>query len=186
MEVEAREQTKKRYSRVFERMLKEDHSDELNKFFNSVTKIFDPHTQYLPPREKEDFDISMSGSLEGIGAILREDGSYIKVQEIVPGSASWKGKKLKNGDTILKVGQGANEPVDIVGMRVEEAVQLIRGKKGTEVRLTVKHSDGSEEVVPIIRDVVVIEESYVKFSTVTHKQTKKKFGYIQTGFVYCD
>ena len=86
----------------------------------------------------------------------------------------------------LKVGQGKEEPVDIVGMRVEEAVQLIRGKKEQEVRLTVKHSDGSEEIVPIVRDVVVIEESYVKFSTVEHKQTKKKFGYIQVPQFYRD
>ena len=128
----------------------------------------------------------MSGSLEGIGAILREDGNYIKVMEIIPGSASWRGKKLKAEDTILKVGQGAQEPVDIVGMRVEDAVQLIRGKKGSEVRLTVKHGDGTTEVIPIIRDVVVIEESYVKYSTIQQKGAKKRFGYIQIPTFYRD
>ena len=111
-------------------MSREDDNDRLNKLFNAVSKIYDPHTQYLPPRAKEDFNISMSGSLEGIGAVLREDGNYIKVVEIIPGSASWRGKRLKAEDVILKVGQAAKEPVDIVGMRVEDAVQLIRGKEG--------------------------------------------------------
>ena len=127
----------------------------------------------------------MSGSLEGIGAILREDGSYIKVVEIIPGSASWRGKKLKTEDVILKVGQGAQGAVDIVGMRVEDAVQLIRGKKGSEVRLTVKHGDGSTEIIPIIRDVVVIEESYVKHSVIQRKGGAK-FGYIQVPTFYRD
>ena len=183
---EALKRTSKKYLRVFERMLKEDQNDRLNKLFNAIGKIFDPHTQYLPPRAKEDFNISMSGSLEGIGAILREDGNYIKVLEIVPGSASWRGKKLKAEDVILKVGQGSEEPVDIVGMRVEDAVQLIRGKKGTEVRLTVKHGDGSQEVVPIVRDVVVIEESYVKSSVIQKQGSKRRFGYIQVPTFYRD
>lgn len=186
IEAEARKRTKKRYSRVFSRMKKRDHNDDLNKFFNSITKIFDPHTQYLPPREKKDFDISMSGSLEGIGAVLREDGNYIKVVEIIPGSASWKGKQLKTGDTILKVAQKDGEPVDIVGMRVEDAVQLIRGKKGTEVRLTVKHSDASIQVIKIVRDKVVIEESYVKHSVIQQDSSNKKLGYILVPAFYRD
>ena len=183
---EAISRTKKRYLRIFERMLKQDYNDQLNKLFNAVAKIFDPHTQYLAPRAKEDFNISMSGSLEGIGAILREDGNYIKVVEIIPGSAAWRGKKLKAEDTILKVGQGKKESVDIVGMRVEDAVQLIRGKKGSEVRLTVRHGDGSIQIIPIIRDVVVIEESYVKYSTLQIKNQTKKFGYIQVPTFYRD
>ena len=183
---EAIARTEKRYLRVFERMLREDYSDQLNKLFNAVAKVYDPHTQYLPPWAKEDFNISMSGSLEGIGAVLREDGNYIKVVEIIPGSASWRGKKLKAEDTILKVGQSSKVPIDIVGMRVEDAVQLIRGKKGSEVRLTVKHGDGSIEVIPIIRDVVVIEESYVKHSIIQHKGNRQKFGYIQVPTFYRD
>lgn len=186
IEAEARKRSLKRYSHVFSRMQKRDHNNNLNKYFNSITKIFDPHTQYMPPREKEDFDITMTGSLEGIGAVLREDGNYIKVVEIIPGSASWKGKKLKNGDTILKVAQGEGEAVDIVGMRVEDAVQLIRGKKGTEVRLTVKHSDASIQVIPIIRDKVVIEESYVKHSIIKNKNSSKKIGYISVPAFYRD
>ena len=178
--------TKKRYLRVFKRLLQQDHSDQLSKLFNAVAKTYDPHTRYLPPRDKEDFNISMSGSLEGIGAVLREDGNYIKVIEIIPGSASWRGKKLKAEDIILKVGQGPEGPVDIVGMRVEEAVQLIRGKKGTEVRLTVKHGDGTTEIIPIIRDVVMIEESYVKHSIIQKQGTSQKFGYVQVPTFYRD
>ena len=178
--------TKKTYLRVFERMLREDYNDQLNKLFNAIAKTYDPHTEYLPPREKEGFNISMSGSLEGIGAVLREDGNYIKVVEIIPGSASWRGKKLKPEDLILKVAQGKKEAVDIVGMRVEDVVQLIRGKKNTEVRLTVKHGNGSTEIIPIIRDVVVIEESYVKYSLIQRKGSKEKFGYIQVPTFYRD
>lgn len=186
IEKEAISRTKRRYLRILDRMMKEDYNDRLNKLFNAVARIFDPHTQYLAPRDKEDFNISMSGSLEGIGAILREDGNYIKVVEIIPGSASWRGKKLKAEDVILKVGQGKKEPVDIVGMRVEDAVQLIRGKKGSEVRLTVRHGDGRVQTIPIIRDVVVIEESYVKYSTLKIKNNIRKFGYIQVPTFYRD
>ncbi len=187
IEEEARKRSLKRYSRVFDRLKKRDHNDDLNKYFNSITKVFDPHTQYLPPREKKDFDISMSGSLEGIGAVLREDGNYIKVVEIIPGSASWKGKQLKTGDVILKVAQeDEKEGVDIVGMRVEDAVQLIRGKKGTTVKLTVKHSDASIQVIKIVRDKVTIEESYVKHSVIQREGSGKKLGYILVPAFYRD
>lgn len=186
IEAEARKRTLKSYDRVFKRLKKIDHSDELTRFFNSVTSVFDPHTTYLAPRDKEDFDISMTGSLEGIGAILREDGDYIKVVEIIPGSAAWRGKKLKAEDIILRVGQSEKDPVDIVGMRVEEAVQLIRGPKGSEVRLTVKKPEGEVMVIPIVRDIVVIEETYVKYATVQIQGVKEKFGYIHVPQFYRD
>lgn len=177
-EKEAREKVAKSYKKIFKRFKDEKQDDKLDKFYNSIAKVYDPHTLYFPPEEKEDFDIDMTGKLEGIGALLREEGPYIKVERIIPGSASWKGKELEAEDLILKVAQAEDEPVDVVDTPLRDAVKLIRGKKGTEVRLTVKKPSGIIKEISIIRDVVVIEESYVKHSVIQFKGDKKKFGYI--------
>ena len=186
MEIKAREKVAKSYQKIFKRLLDEKRSDELDKFYNSITRVYDPHTHYLIPEEKEDFDIDMSGQLQGIGALLREEGSYIKVERIIPGSASWKGKELMAEDIILSVGQGEEDPVDIVDMSLRDAVKLIRGPKGTEVRLTVKRPDGSTKVIPIIRDIVVIEEAYAKSSILQHDKLGLKIGYIHLPKFYRD
>ncbi|MFY7992203.1 MAG: carboxy terminal-processing peptidase [Bacteriovoracaceae bacterium] len=186
IEKEAREKVLKSYTKIFQRLKNEKRSDKLDKFYNAITRVFDPHTNYLVPEDKEDFDIDMSGKLEGIGAILREDGSYIKVERIVPGSASWKTKELEAEDIILKVGQGKEEAVDVVDMSLRDAVKLIRGKKDTEVRLTVKKPNGLIKVVPIIRDVVEIEESYVKGTVLELAPSKTKIGYINVPKFYRD
>ncbi len=183
---EARAKVLKSYSKIFSRLVNEKRSDKLDKFYNSITKVFDPHTNYLVPEEKEDFDIDMSGKLEGIGAILREDSSFIKVERIVPGSASWKTKEVEAEDVILKVGQGKDEPIDVVDMSLRDAVKLIRGKKGTEVRLTIKKPNGLIKVVPIVRDVVEIEESYVKGTVLELSPSKSKIGYITVPKFYRD
>ena len=186
IEKEARSKVLKSYKKIFSRLVNEKRSDKLDKFYNSITKVFDPHTSYLVPEEKEDFDIDMSGKLEGIGAILREENSYIKVERIVPGSASWKTKEVEAEDIILKVGQGKEEPVDVVDMSLRDAVKLIRGKKGTEVRLTIKKPNGLVKVVPITRDVVEIEESYVKGTVLELAPNKTKIGYINIPKFYRD
>lgn len=186
IEKDSREKVLKSYKKIFSRLVNEKRSDKLDKFYNAVTKVFDPHTNYLVPEEKEDFDIDMSGKLEGIGAILREDNSYIKVERIVPGSASWKTKEVEAEDVILKVGQGKDEPVDVVDMSLRDAVKLIRGKKGSEVRLTIKKPNGLIKVVPIIRDVVEIEESYVKGTVLELAPNKTKIGYITIPKFYRD
>jgi carboxyl-terminal processing protease len=186
MEVKAREKVSKSYHKIFKRLTDEKRNDQLDKFYNSIARVYDPHTHYLIPEEKEDFDIDMSGQLQGIGALLREEGSYIKVERIIPGSASWRGKELKAEDIILAVGQGSEDPVDIVDMSLRDAVKLIRGPKGTEVRLTVKKPDGSKKVIPIIRDVVVIEESYAKSSVLEHTKLGLKIGYIHVPKFYRD
>jgi carboxyl-terminal processing protease len=186
LEKKAREKIWKKYDKVFARYLEEKREYQLDKFYNSIIRVYDPHTVYLIPEEKEDFDIDMSGKLEGIGAVLREEGSYIKVERIVPGSASWKGKELKEEDVILAVGQDKAEPVDIVDMSIRDAVKLIRGPKGTVVKLTVKKPDGTVKVVPIIRDVVVIEESYVKSAIIESKKLGVKVGYITVPKFYRD
>lgn len=186
IEKDAREKVLKSYKKIFSRLVNEKRSDKLDKFYNAITKVFDPHTNYLVPEEKEDFDIDMSGKLEGIGAILREDNSYIKVERIVPGSASWKTKEVEAEDVILKVAQGKEEPVDVVDMSLRDAVKLIRGKKGSEVRLTIKKPNGLVKVVPIIRDVVEIDESYVKGTVLELNSNKTKIGYINIPKFYRD
>lgn len=186
IEKDSREKVLKSYKKFFSRLVNEKRSDKLDKFYNSVTKVFDPHTNYLVPEEKEDFDIDMSGKLEGIGAILREDNSYIKVERVVPGSASWKTKEVEAEDIILKVGQGKDEPVDVVDMALRDAVKLIRGKKGSEVRLTIKKPNGLIKVVPIVRDVVEIDESYVKGTVLELAPNKTKVGYITIPKFYRD
>jgi len=138
LELAARNETKKFYSDWFKRLKKTDRRDQIAMYANAISEVYDPHTEYFPPEDKDNFDIGMTGKLEGIGATLTERDGYIKVERIVPGSASYRQGELKAGDLILKVAQGAAEPVDVVDMKLDDAIQLIRGKKGTEVRLTVK------------------------------------------------
>lgn len=186
LEAKARSKVLKRYTKVFKRLIEEKRNSRLDKFYNSIAKVFDPHTQYLIPDDKEDFDIEMSGKLEGIGASLREEGSYIKVEKIIPGSASWKGKELAAEDVILAVAQAKGEKVSIVDMSIRDAVKLIRGPKGTVVKLTVKKPDGEISVISIVRDEVVIEESYVKHSVIENKKLGIKVGYINVPKFYRD
>ncbi|HON52061.1 MAG TPA: carboxy terminal-processing peptidase [Bacteroidales bacterium] len=183
----AREKIVKRYNTRFKRLNQTSRNDRFSAYVNALTGGFDPHTNYFPPKDKQDFDISISGKLEGIGATLSERDGYIKVVEIVPGSPSWKQGELKPEDIILKVAQGDNEPVDIVDMRLDEAVQLIRGPKGTKVVLTVKKIDGKIVRIPIIRDVIMLEEKYAKSAILTVENSKNpKVGYIYLPQFYTD
>ena len=186
LEKEAREKVLKNHDSWFKRMAKLDKSDRINTFINSLTAAYDPHTGYYPPKDKEDFDIHISGRLEGIGARLTEKDGYIKVTEIIPGSPSWKQGKLAPEDLILKVAQAEEEPIDVVDMKLSDAVQLIRGKKGTEVRLTVKKVDGSTTIIPIIRDVVIIEEGYAKSVRLEEEGDSGCIGYIKLPRFYVD
>ena len=182
----AKKSISKKYKNLFSRILKETHDDYLEKFFNSISTIFDPHTAYLPPKKKEDFDIDISGSLEGIGAVLQEDGSFIKVVKIVPGGAAWRQKDLEVDDVILMVAQETGDPVDLVDMRVEDAVRYIRGPKGSVVKLTVRKVDGTRKLIKIERDVVQIGASYAKSSILSFKDKKARIGYIQLPKFYRD
>jgi carboxyl-terminal processing protease len=186
LEVKARESVMKSHDEWFRRLSQVENADRFNVFANSIVGVYDPHTEYFPPKDKENFDIRMSGQLEGIGATLSEKEGYIKVERIVPGSASWKQGELEAGDLILKVAQGEEEPVDIVDMRLDKAVQLIRGPKGTEVRLTVKKIDGSIVVIPIIRDVVIIDETYARSIKVENTEADVNAAYILLPSFYAD
>jgi C-terminal peptidase (prc) len=170
--------------RALNRLMHQSRQDHYDRYFDTVARAYDPHTDYMAPMSKEDFDIHMSGSLEGIGALLREDEGLIKVVRIIPGSAAEKHGQLQAEDTILAVAEKDNEPVDIAEMRVRDAVSLIRGPKGTEVRLTVQKPDGTKRVIPIIRDVVRIEETYVKSTVI--KSGKTAIGYLRIPSFYRD
>lgn len=185
-EVEARQKVKENLDEQFKRIRKQKEMDRFSYYINAITAIYDPHTNFFPPAEKKSFDISMSGKLEGIGAKLSESGGFIKVAEIVPGSPSWKNGELQVNDVILKVAQGAAEPLDIVDMPLDEAITFIRGKKGTEVRLTVKKPDGSQKVISLIRDVIELEETFARSLVIELKGTGKKIGYLQLPKFYVD
>lgn len=185
-EIEAREKVRKQYAAYFERLKQETLKDHYDRYLNAFSRAFDPHTTYMPPQSKEDFDISMRGSLEGIGATLREEDGYIKIVKVIPGSAASRQGQLLADDVILAVAQGAEEAVDVTDMRLRDAVALIRGKKGSEVRLTIRRQGAKPFVVPIVRDVVVIEESFVKSALIAEPQTGEHFGYVKIPSFYRD
>lgn len=184
-EVEARKEVLKNMDDLYTRIEELEHSDWYSTFLNCVVSSFDPHTTYMSPRIKSRFDQSMSGKLEGIGARLQKKSIYTEIVELISGGPAWKQGELESGDIILKVAQGDGEPLDIVGMRLDDAIKFIKGKKGTEVRLTVKKKlDGSIKVIPIIRDVVELEETFVKSSVV--EKDGKKYGIINLPKFYID
>ena len=177
LEKEARKEVLKNMNDLYQRIDELENSDWYSTFLNSVVSGFDPHTTYMSPRRKSRFDQEMSGKLEGIGARLQKKGIYTHIVELISGGPAWKQGGLEPDDIILKVAQGNKEPLDIVGMRLDDAIKFIKGKKGTEVRLTVKKKiDGSIKVIPIIRDVVELEETFVK-SSIVEKDGKKIWSY---------
>lgn len=186
LEVEAREKVAGQMQDWFKRLSQLERADRFSVYMNSILQVYGPHTNFYPPKDKEDFDINMSGKLEGIGATLTVKDGYIKVSKIVAGSASWKQGDLKAGDLIIAVAQGDSTPVDVVNMRLDKAVRLIRGPKGTEVRLTVKKVDRSVVNIPIIRDVVVIEETYAKSLVLKQKDDSLNYGYINLASFYAE
>ncbi len=186
LEKEARDKVMARMNRTYARMDKTLTEDELfNVFVNTITNAMDPHSEYFPPVEKRAFDEDMSGRFYGIGAQLKqeEDGN-IKIASLITGSPAWKSGKIQVNDAIVKVAQGPATPVDIGGYAVTDAVKLIRGNKGTEVRLTLKKTDGSMQTVSLIRDEIVQDESYAR-SAVINNGTKK-IGYIYLPEFYGD
>lgn len=184
LEKKTREATLKTLGEYFEFMEDLEREDWFSAYLNAIVSGFDPHTVYFAPEEKERFDTSMSGKFEGIGARLQKKSDHIKIVEIISGGPAWRGDDLEVGDEIVKVGQEGEIPVSIVGMRLEDAVKLIKGPKGTKVLLTVKRVDGSIVEIPIIRDVVELEESYAKSSIV--EKNGRIFGVINLPKFYID
>jgi carboxyl-terminal processing protease len=184
LEKETRESSLKSLEDNFSLIKDLNKSDWFSVYVNSIMSRFDPHTSYFAPEEKERFDVNISGKLEGIGARLTKKNDFTQIDELISGGPAWKGKELEAGDLILKVGQGNSEPVDVVGMRLDDVVKKIKGHKGTEVKLTVKKVDGSIKVISIIRDVVEIEETYAKSSVV--ERDGLKYGVIYLPKFYID
>ena len=184
LEKEARESTSKTYDEFFDLMDDLERKDWFSIYVNAIVEEFDPHTSYLAPQDKDRFDMNMSGTLEGIGARLQKRTEGAKIFEVISGGPAWRSKKIEAGDVILKVAQEGEEPVDIVGMRLDDAVKLIKGPKGTKVTLTVKKVDGSIEIITIKRDLVEIEETYAKSAVV--KKGERTFGIINLPKFYVD
>lgn len=177
LEKEARESILKVQDRYFKRLNKLNDNDRFAMYMNNITTAEDPHTNYMPPKDKKRFEEMMSGSFIGIGASLQQmDDGKIKVSSIITGSPSWKQGKLKEEDVINSVAQGEATPVDVEGMDLEDVVEMIRGKKGTEVRLTVTHASGTTEVIPIIRGDVELEDVFAKSAIL--QENGKRIGYI--------
>lgn len=185
LEKEARAEVLKNMEELYIRIEELENDDWFSTYLNAILSGFDPHTNYMQPNVKEAFDQSISGKLEGIGARLQKKGIYTHVFELVSGGPAWKQGDLEPGDIILKVAQGDEEPLDIVGMRLDDAIKFIKGSKGTEVRLTVKKKiDSSIQVISIIRDVVELGETFVKSSIV--EKNNKKFAIIDLPSFYID
>lgn len=187
LEAKAIKGVNEKYEKFFKRLLEKTDDEYLEDYLNAITEIFDPHTNYLAPEKKDDFDIDISGKLEGIGAVLQEDGNYIKVVEVVIGGAAWKQKELQEEDVILNVTEEkTGVKKDLVGLKVNEAVRYIRGQKGTKVRLYVKRVDGSRKSITIERDVVNISATLVKGTVIENKKLGIKVGYIVVPKFYRD
>ncbi len=186
LEVEAREAVLKVFNDWDGRLKKIRRDDRLSDYLNAFTNVFDPHTGYYKPADKEDFDIQISGTLEGIVARLRIKDDYTEVANIIPGGPAWKQKELEANDLIMKVTQPGEEPVDITGMNIDEVVSMIRGKKGTDVILSVKKVDGTIKDITITRDVVIIDESYAKSVILDYEGGVQQIGFIKLPQFYAD
>lgn len=186
LEVDMRAKVLDIYDKWYKRMQKTDRSRRLEVYLNSMINTFDPHSGYFSPREKADFDFKMSGKLEGIGARLQSDGEKTTVTEIVPGGPAWKQGDLEPKDVILKVAQGDDEPVDVMGWDIDDVVAKIRGSKGTTVKLTVQKNDGGTKVISIVRDVVIMDETLAKSLLLHTSDGPEKIGYIYLPKFYAD
>ena len=159
-------------------------NEQFSSFVNTITDLMDPHTEYFAPVEKRGFDEEMSGRFYGIGAQLTQDDGAIKIASLITGSPAWKSNQVQVNDEIIKVAQGNEPPVDVAGYAVTDAVKLIRGTKGTEVRITFKKADGTLQVVSLIRDEIVQDETFARSSVI--KDGDKKIGYIFLPEFYAD
>lgn len=176
--IKATNEVKDLVSDSFRRIKKRKKMDWFSVYMNAYTTVFDPHSNYFSPKDKNDFDTSFAGKVIGIGAIIQEKRGYLYLGALTVGAPAWKSKQLSEGDKILKVkSKPGEDPVNVVGMLVDEAVQFIRGEKGTPVTLTIQKKDGSVKDVTMIREEVTIEDTFARSNVVTTPDGKK-YGYI--------
>ena len=177
---EAIEDHTKNYKKWFKRLNKQRRSDRFEQYLNAVTHQSDPHTTYFNPKKRDDFNINMGGKLEGIGARLQVDDDFIKIVSIVPGGPIWKTKKAEADDLIIAIQQeGEDEVLNLYGMRLDDVVSKIRGKKGTVITLTIRKKDGSEILLAIERDEVITEETLAKSLIIDKVGSIENIGYIK-------
>lgn len=183
----------KRYKNQLSRLEQTRGEDVFQTYINAFAQSYDPHTQYLSPDNAENFDINMSLSLEGIGAVLQSDNEFVKVVRLVPAGPAEKSKQIAPADKIVGVGQDGEEMVDVIGWRLDEVVKLIRGPKGSVVRLEVvpasnAPNDQSSKVVAITREAVKLEEQAAKKSVLNLEQDGRdyKLGIIEIPAFYLD
>ncbi|MBE9527501.1 MAG: carboxy terminal-processing peptidase [Proteobacteria bacterium] len=183
----------KRYKNRINRIKQTNSEDAFRVYMNALAESYDPHTQYFSPRISENFDIQMSLSLEGIGAMLQAEDGYTKVKRLVPAGPAEKAGQLKAGDRIVGVGQGEKDKiVDVIGWRLDDVVQLIRGKKGTTVRLELIPQKSKDEhktkVIKIVRNTVKLEEQAAKKEVIkiTSNGKEQKIGVIDIPAFYID
>jgi len=185
IEIVVRESSKKSLDEYFDFTDDLERKDYFAIFLTTIVEEYDPHTNYFAPPDRDRFDLRMSGKLEGIGARLQKRNDYVKVVEVISGGPAWRGEHIEVGDLIMKVRQEDEiESVSIVGMRLDDAVKLIKGPKGTKVTLTIKRVDGSIEEETIIRDVVELEETYAKSALI--QKEEKNYGLINLPQFYFD
>ncbi len=177
-QIRATEEVKDLLTSMFKRYDKRKKMDWFSVYMNAYTEVFDPHTNYFSPQDKEDFDVNFKGSVIGIGATIQESKGKIKIGTLVVGAPAWKSKQISEGDEILKVqSKKGEEPINVSGMLVDEAVRFIRGEKGTEVVLTLRKKDGSIKEVKMIREEVAIEDTFAR-SIIVNTPNGKKYGFI--------
>ena len=185
LEAESRAYVKKSYKKRLESFEKTFTKEKrFDVFLNAITGLMDPHTDYLAPVEKRSFTEQMSGVIYGIGAQLTQDDFGIRIASIQPGGPAWKSGQIVVNDVIVKIAQGAEEPVDVSGYETTDAVKLIRGTLGSEVRLTFRKPDGSFKVVSLIREKIVLDEGYAR--SVVIQKGEDKYGYILLPDFYAD
>ncbi|MFV3288076.1 carboxy terminal-processing peptidase [Pseudomonas sp. NY11955] len=183
----------KRYKNQLARLDQTRAEDIFQAYINTFAQSYDPHTNYLSPDNAENFDINMSLSLEGIGAVLQSDNDQVKIVRLVPAGPAAKTKQVAPADKIIGVAQGNKEMVDVVGWRLDEVVKLIRGPKGSVVRLEIipasnAPSDQTSKIVSITREAVKLEEQAAKKSVLKLKQDGRdyKLGIIEIPAFYLD
>ena len=189
LKAQAIKESNKAYTDYFKRLKKVKRSSRLSTYFNSMINVYDPHSEYFEPVEKQAFDLRMSGRLIGIGARLQTDieTEFTKVSDIVIGGPAWKQGTLKEGDLVMKVAQGDKLPVDVSGMDLNDVVSMIRGELGKEVRLTVKSkADGKVKVIPIIREEIIIDEGFARSLILQANANSDKIGYLKLPAFYAD
>ena len=177
-QAKATDEVKDLLTSMFKRYDKRKKMDWFSVYMNAYTEVFDPHTNYFSPQDKEDFDVSFKGKVIGIGATIQEKKGKILIGTLVVGAPAWKSKQISEGDEILKVkSKKDEEPINVTGMLVDEAVRFIRGEKGSEVVLTLRKKDGSIKEVKMIREEVAIEDTFAR-SIIVNSPNGKKYGFI--------